>query len=572
MSAQSKRSIRWWLAILAVTGVLPLVLLLAMVFMGQVRTEQREARDAALRIAQSAASRMRELHLDSVGLLQRMAMRPAIRAANPQDCDSLFAIVDFFPQYLNLFLLDRSGGLLCAASPQEFDRATSQEAQEWIKQQIRTGELKAGKPAIRHLGNAWVSILAADVTSPEGKLVGTLVLAQLPDIRGPEGLPPGSVITIIDSEGRVQARSVDPERWTGMSVRGTEVTEIVLKHHEGRARAHGIDGVPRHYGFTSIPEMGWFVYVGVPDAAVMRPVRRLFIQGAIVSFAILLLAFAAARALSRFVERPINDLVRAAGSIAREGYGGTVPVDGPREIAALGEAFNHMVESRSQAEARIVASEQNLKALSDRLLVVQEQERTRIAREIHDDLGQSLTALKMDVGGLLERREGSSDAIRDRIVRTIDATVQAVQRISAELRPSVLDDLGLVAAIDSEARLFEERTGIECDVSVAAEPAEIEGPLATAIYRIIQEALTNVARHSHASRVEIRLRSRPDEILLEVRDDGRGIRKEQVDDGRSFGLMGIRERAATIGGTVRFEGIEERGTIVSVRIPTEVKE
>jgi signal transduction histidine kinase len=291
-----------------------------------------------------------------------------------------------------------------------------------------------------------------------------------------------------------------------------------------------------------------------------------------VTIAILLLAFAAARALSQFVERPINDLVRAAGSIAREGYGGTVPVDGPREIAALGEAFNHMVESRSQAEARIVASEQNLKALSDRLLVVQEQERTRIAREIHDDLGQSLTALKMDVGGLLQEREGSSDAVRDRIVRTIDATVQAVQRISAELRPSVLDDLGLVAAIEGEARLFEERTGIECDVSVAAEQAEIEGPVATAIYRIIQEALTNVARHSHASRVEIRLRSRREEILLEVRDDGRGIRREQVDHGRSFGLMGIRERAATIGGTVRFEGIEERGTIVSVRIPTEVKE
>ena len=571
MPVRLNRSIRWWLAVLAVTGVLPLVVLLAIVFMGQVRTEQREARDAALRYALFTASHMRALHLDSMALLQSMAMRPAIRASNPQNCDSLFAIVDFFPQYLNLFLLDRSGAVICSASPPEADRPTSDKAQEWIEQRIRAGDLIAGKPAIRHLGNAWISILATDVTNSEGR-AGTLVLAQLPDIGGPEGLPPGSVITIINSEGRIQARSVDPERWVGRSVRGSEVTEIVLTHRQGRARARGIDGVPRHYGFTSIPEMGWFVYVGVPDTAVMKPVRRLFIQGGLVTLAILLLAFGAARALSRFVERPINDLVRAAGSIAREGYAGNVPVDGPREIAALGEAFNHMVERRSEAEARIVASEQNLKALSDRLLVVQEQERTRIAREIHDDLGQSLTALKMDVGGLLEGTQGSSEAVRDRIVRTIDATVQAVQRISAELRPSVLDDLGLVAAIESEARLFEERTGIECDVSVAAEHAEMEGPLATAIYRIVQEALTNVARHSNASRVEVRLRSRPAEILLEIRDDGRGIRKEQIDDGRSFGLMGIRERAATIGGSVRFEGIEERGTIVSVRIPTEVKE
>lgn len=572
MPVRLKKSIRWWLAILAVAGVLPLIVLLSFLYVTQLRAEQREARHAALRIAQSAATRIRSLHLDSTALLARMALRPAIRAADPENCDGLFAIVDFFPQYLNLFLVGRGGTVICSASPPPSDRTASDMTRSWIEEQIAAGQLALGQPAIRYLERRWVSILALAVTDSGGGRVGTLVLAQLPDIGGPEGLPPGSVITIIDSEGRVQARSVDPERWAGQSVRGTEVTEIVITRHEGRARARGIDGVPRHYGFTSIPEMGWHLYVGVPDDAVMAPVRELFLQGIAGALAILLLAFGAARALSRFVERPINNLVRAAGAIARDGYAGHVPSDGPREIAALGEAFNHMVESRSQAEARIVASEQNLKALSDRLLDVQEQERTRIAREIHDDLGQSLTALKMDVGGLLQAREGTNEVVRDRILRTIDATVLAVQRISAELRPSVLDDLGLVAAIESEARLFEERTGIECDVSVTAEPAGIEGPVATAIYRVIQEALTNAARHSDASRVEIRLRSRSDEIVLEVRDDGRGITKEQIEHGRSFGLMGIRERVTTLGGSVHIEGIEGRGTIVSVRIPIEGKE
>jgi signal transduction histidine kinase len=205
-----------------------------------------------------------------------------------------------------------------------------------------------------------------------------------------------------------------------------------------------------------------------------------------------------------------------------------------------------------------------LKTLSERLLLIQEEERSRIARELHDDLGQSLTALKMDVVGLVQ--SPGNTAIRDRILQTIDATVSAVQRISAELRPSALDDLGLVAAIESEGQRFEERSGIECELSLPAE-LEVSPVVSASIYRIVQEALTNVARHSNATRVEVRLRDRPEELLLEVRDDGRGITAAEARDPLSFGLIGIRERAELIGATVQFEGVEGRGTIVSVRIP-----
>jgi signal transduction histidine kinase len=241
---------------------------------------------------------------------------------------------------------------------------------------------------------------------------------------------------------------------------------------------------------------------------------------------------------------------------------------GPLEIVGLAATFNEMLERREKAEQRMHDSEQQLKALSDRLLLVQEEERSRIARELHDDLGQSLTALKMDVLGLLAKA-GSDvrpSALSERIIRTIDSTVTAVQRISSELRPSVLDDLGLVVAIESEAQLFEERSGIECELSLQADTA-IEQSRATAIYRIVQEALTNVVRHSNATRVELRLRQRAGELLLEVRDDGRGVTLEQIADPSSLGLIGIRERAHLIGGTVHIEGVAGRGTIVSVRIP-----
>jgi signal transduction histidine kinase len=200
--------------------------------------------------------------------------------------------------------------------------------------------------------------------------------------------------------------------------------------------------------------------------------------------------------------------------------------------------------------------------------VVQEAERSRIARELHDDLGQSLTALKMDIIGLLAKTEQQygRSPIANRILRTLDSMVTSVQRISSELRPSILDDLGLVPALESEASMFEDRTGIECELSLPPD-ARIEAHCATAIYRIVQEALTNVARHSNASRVEIRLRERTDELLLEIRDDGRGVTIGEVGDSRSLGLLGIRERADLVGGTVHFEGVSGRGTIVSVRIP-----
>lgn len=229
-----------------------------------------------------------------------------------------------------------------------------------------------------------------------------------------------------------------------------------------------------------------------------------------------------------------------------------------------------LLVARARAEGRMHDGEKKMKALSDRMLVVREEERAHIARELHDDLGQSLTALKMDVIGLLEQRQDRSP-IADRILRTLDHTVTSVQRISSELRPGLIDALGLVAAVQSEARLFEERTGIECELSLPHDPP-VGGRDATAIYRIVQEALTNVARHSNASRVEIRLRESAEELLLEIRDDGRGMTAEEQTGRTSFGLIGMRERADLLGGALELEGMPGRGTLVSVRIPKRVQQ
>jgi signal transduction histidine kinase len=377
-----------------------------------------------------------------------------------------------------------------------------------------------------------------------------------------EPLPPDAVMTILDRDGNVVARSSDPHQWSGRSTRDVSIAEVTAHRGVGMAEGTGLDGVSRQYGFNSVPVLGWRVYVGIPTTTAREEVREMFVNGVVGGTIIILVVVIVALMLARAVERPVAALSRAAESASRGAFE-SVTAAGPREIAQLANTFNTMLARRLEVE-------RELKALSERLLLVQEEERTRIARELHDDLGQALTALKMDVGGFLSMTQPSAadEPLRNRIMATLDETVTAVQRLSSELRPGVLDDLGLPDAIEAEALRFERRTGIECELSLPKHAElRVSSPAATAIYRIVQEALTNVARHANASRVEVRLRERPEELLLEIRDDGRGITDEEASNPRSLGLIGIRERADIVGGTVHFEGVTGRGTIVSVRIP-----
>jgi signal transduction histidine kinase len=564
-------TIRSWLGGLVAAVAVPLVLLAALLYASQARREQHAARLTALRIAKATAARLSRLHSASRGLLERVTESPALQHADAHSCDSLFALIDYFPQYADLFLFDRQGNLVCSVQPQAADRSLSLAARRWIERELRAGRLHPGRASIVLVESRWVSVITAPVLV-RGELTGTAVLLELPEVIGGETLPPGGVVTLLDRNGTIITRTSDPLRWSGQNVGTQPLTRLVLQEKEGVAEERGVDGVSRQYGYTYLPEAGWYVYAGLPTAAVMAPVRQTFVRGAVGGIAIIAAVLGVAALLARAIQRPIRSLAAATESLARGGYWKVKVSDAPLEIAQLADTFNVMVERREASQRRMYDGERKLKALSDRLLLVQEEERTRIARELHDDLGQSLTALKMDVLGLLDRPEaaGSGSPIAGRIVRTLDAMVTAVQRISSELRPSVLDDLGLVAAIESEARLFEERTGIECELSLQTD-VDIDNVRVTIIYRIVQEALTNVARHSDAGRVELRMRERGSELLLEVRDDGRGVTAGEVRDPLSLGFIGIRERADLVGGTVYIEGVPGRGTIVSVRIPLDTE-
>jgi signal transduction histidine kinase len=549
-------SIRWWLSILAAALAIPLLSLLAWLYFSQVQREEQEARETALRIARATATRLRDMHADGLSLLQRIAARQI----DAKSCGSLLPVIDFDVRDENLFLFDADGRFLCAGESENTRDTVA--AQNWIARELVARRLRARVPTMGMLNGRWASIVSLPVNR------ATLVLLQYPDTSN-NALAPDAVVTIIDRDGTVVSRWPNAGSWTGRSVRGSNLAAVSKRQREGIAEAVGIDGVSREYGFTLLPELGWHIYAGIPTSSVMVDVRQTFVRGIAGGAVTLIAIIIIAAMLSRAIERPVAALSRAAEGAAAGAYS-QVAAEGPREIAQLAESFNTMLRRRLESEQRLMEGEQELKALSERLLLVQEEERTKIARELHDDLGQALTALKMDVGGLLAMTPPSvsSEPLRKRIMSTLDETVTAVQRISSELRPSVLDDLGLAAAIEAEASRFEQRTGIECELSLPDDRLlQIDGAAATAIYRIVQEALTNVSRHAIASRVELRLRLRPEELLLEIRDDGRGITTAQLDDPFSLGLIGIRERAGLAGGTVRIEGIAGRGTIVSVRIP-----
>jgi PAS domain S-box-containing protein len=237
-------------------------------------------------------------------------------------------------------------------------------------------------------------------------------------------------------------------------------------------------------------------------------------------------------------------------------------------VGLLGVAKD--VTERRRVTAALEESHGQLRSLADRLRRVREEERSAIARQIHDEMGQVLTALRLDVSWLEARLPAADQALHDKcaaMARLIEDTIGHVRVLATELRPAVLDDLGLSAAIEWEAQGFARRTGIPCDLRLAADLSGLDADRATDLFRILQEALTNVARHARARQVGIRLELSRDTLLLQVDDDGRGITATEAADPRALGLLGMRERALRWSGAVEVQARRAGGTSVTVRIP-----
>lgn len=276
----------------------------------------------------------------------------------------------------------------------------------------------------------------------------------------------------------------------------------------------------------------------------------------------------------RFVEHPFIFPDHPEWEVTYWDWSLTPILDKMGEVEFLVFALRDVTQ-RKNAIDEIKKSHEQLRALYSHLQNAREEERTRIARDIHDSIGQSLTGLKMDLS-LLENELALQEDLRERnklygkiqtMYVLLDDMIQSVRDVSAQLRPLILDSLGLVTAIEWQTEEFQKKTGLTCECILPKEKVEINGDVSTVLFRIFQECLTNIIRHAKATKVSIKLERKENHILLEVQDNGVGIPENVVKEINSLGLLGMKERALVLGGSVDILGNPGSGTIVTVKIP-----
>jgi signal transduction histidine kinase len=436
-----------------------------------------------------------------------------------------------------------------------------------------------------------------------------------------------AALLVLDARGIVVLRQPDQQHFLGRSVRDHPLAQAVMREREGSIQRTGLDGVERLYAFTTLGPADaprFHVLVGLDAAYIFGGVDRM-LRNSLLGLTVIGLAALAAAWLSAetMIVRRTQHVVNAALRMAAGDFSARAGLDDDRsEVGQLAQTFDSMavaLQAREEDNRRLIAEMQQLNAelefrvakrteqlqvsnnrlldsqaelrrLSEQLMRVAEQERTRISREIHDQLGQLLTGVKMELRHLDTtfgqissegdsaragvRLLGEAAEIKERLTETtdlVDETIRAVRRIAADLRPGLLDDFGLTAAVEWQLQEFENRTGIRCTLDAEVEEERLSRDMATTAFRICQEALTNVARHAEATAVYVGLATENGRFTLTVRDNGKGVTPEMLAQARSLGILGMRERARQFNGTVRVgpvdEGVAETGTEVSVVIP-----
>ena len=225
------------------------------------------------------------------------------------------------------------------------------------------------------------------------------------------------------------------------------------------------------------------------------------------------------------------------------------------------------ISEHKRMVASLRTSSEKLRDFAARLEAVREEERTRVAREIHDELGQSLTALKLDLSWLQKRSgNGIRKELKSAIVQ-VDNTIIKVRKIASQLRPPILDDLGLIPAIDWQMRDFRKRTGIEIEVASNVEELNLSADSSAAVFRVVQEALTNVIRHAKASSVRVNLDATGRSLRISIEDNGQGMKYNQNTDFKSLGIIGMKERIARLGGMFQIFSEPGKGTRLDIVIP-----
>jgi signal transduction histidine kinase len=581
-------SLRIRLLVLMLLAMGPMLALVLYGYSQQMRAATAEAQAKALTFARLAANDQARLVEGARQLLVVLAQLPSVQNQDAAACSSFLAeLLREYPVYENLGAVNLEGDIYCSAVPAA--TKTNVADRSWFQLALQTRDFLVGDYLVARitgrpaLGTAYPVLDVA--AQPLGVVFAGIDLAWLDSFVAQANLPEGSSLTVFDSAGIVLTRHPEPEIWRGTAMPDS-VMEQLVAHLEFVNEEVGIDGIPRLYGTTRLsvgPTGDVFVRVGIPTSIVYADAQQLLVRNLVTLGLAGLLVFGAAWGLARvWLLKPLGALLSAIRRFEAGDTGARVgPKVGGGEMSHLGRAFDQLAATlearkaeRDRSEMALQEEQRARAALLEKTISAQEDERKRIARELHDQTSQDLAALmlSLDTCGLgLARGEPGVEQHLQTAKSIADTMLANTRRLINDLRPPLLDDLGLAAAIAWYAESRLEPLGIAVELRCEQTVARLAPALETALFRIAQEALTNVVRHADASSVYVTLAVDDHAVSLAVRDNGRGFRQPAVTatggESEGLGLRGMRERVTILGGEMCVESEPERGTTITVTIP-----
>ena len=574
------RTLRGRLTLLACLATFP-----AFLFVFYVAAKERVAvlhrvEAESLYVADLASREHAHQVLGARRLLDRLTLLPSTGEGGMGGLPQVLpTILSGFPQFANLGVLDLDGKIVFSSVPPPqpvdmgsllvFHRAL-------ISEEVVVGDYLVGLIVERP-----ILIMAKARRSAQGHtqqvLFAALDLAWLDELATQAGLPSDSAMLIVDRHGGILASSTGMDSAHGASNRLKGFDTLIRRPHE-LTRCEGPDGTARLAVATPLKgvEDVWVV-VGPSAASVHAAADRIYYRDLGVLALLALLAVASSLVATDL--SVLRGIRRLAGATHRFGKGElTVRVPLPRplgEIRDLTMTFNAMADKLELRHRHAVRAQERLRALSHRLQTAREAEAARIAQELHDELGQELSVLRLELERLRRKVVLGDDLVSreelavevDELGERVDATVRSVRRIASELRPGVLDRLGLTAGLEWLLNEFERRSGIATSFVAEGVEDKVDADISTAIFRITQEALTNVARYAGATAVTARLSGSAHHLLLSIEDNGCGFDPSAEPPTLSLGLLGMKERARRLGGAFDITSLPGKGTELRVDIP-----
>ncbi|MBI2817620.1 MAG: HAMP domain-containing protein [Acidobacteria bacterium] len=508
--------------------------------------------------------------------------RDGTRSPIIKDPEFLRALLAGHPQLANIGVLSPDGQVV--ASAYALPTYRSWRDNPAFMAALQSSDVVTGTYLISPIFDRPTLNHAYAVRDAAGKVIAVLFngldLEWLSELTRQTELPEAFSLLIVDQEGRVLAyKGAEHAEITGTAeMRIPGVADLARSQH---GRMLTVSGANARRYFMAVPleqTPGVYVAIGLPYERVLREANSTFYRtlaglGALTLFTIAAVFIAAEIGLLR----ALRSLARTVQRFGAGDFGARATVArGHNELGTLAGAFNTMADSLARRHREAVEAQAQLSSLARRLHVAREAEAARISRELHDEIGQLLTSLKIDLSRLTSHCSTGEQVRKcttllstavEAMNQQIGSALNFVRRISSELRPGVLDRLGLAAALESQARDIEAHTDLAVQVEAEEIGPTLDETIAVTLFRIAQEALTNVVRHAHARVVEIHLKRTAEGIVLDIRDDGQGIRRDAVESSESLGIIGMRERATLVNGRLSVSGLPGQGTTVSVTVP-----